>query len=365
MTKKIILSLLYCFSTLTLAAGPTKVATLDRELWPQSINSAVAFDYASRFEIMQYTIAVALAPSANTAEIQAFTNVNNINLNSINIWFSSTKALLLKNYQTASANCTESSVCRKASDWNSLVTISNETLTRHAASSWASASQSFYQRYLYEQMRLALLFPRISSEISVLAENESTGKEFADREFLLTFDDGPSKGQLTEKLVNALEAYDIHSYFFALGERLEKDPKKLKILYKNQCLGSHGYQHKSHAKWDKWQESLQKTNILINGVGSLAGKTWFRPPYGQRNLELSDYLNKKNAGVMLWNIDSQDWNRKLSAKNIQDRVATLMLLWRHGIILFHDIHPKALASLEGLQQLKQSGELTWLDCRKK
>jgi hypothetical protein len=41
-----------------------------------------------------------------------------------------------------------------------------------------------------------------------------------------------------------------------------------------------------------------------------------------------------------------------------------MLLWRHGIIMFHDIHTKAQVSVPWLHnQLRDSG-VQWLDCHR-
>ena len=67
---------------------------------------------------------------------------------------------------------------------------------------------------------------------------------------------------------------------------------------------------------------------------------------------------------MLWNIDSQDWNRRLSGKQIAHRVEALMLLGRRGTVLFHDIHPRALATMERLQSLVRANNQKWIDCRK-
>ena len=41
-------------SPLTLSAGPAKVATLERSLWPQPLTSAAAFDRASAAEILTF-----------------------------------------------------------------------------------------------------------------------------------------------------------------------------------------------------------------------------------------------------------------------------------------------------------------------
>jgi len=66
---------------------------------------------------------------------------------------------------------------------------------------------------------------------------------------------------------------------------------------------------------------------------------------------------------MLWNIDSQDWSNKLSTQQVQDRVISLMLLWRRGIILYHDIHPRAVQNLDGLNQVIANTNNRWVDCR--
>lgn len=44
--------------------------------------------------------------------------------------------------------------------------------------------------------------------------------------------------------------------------------------------------------------------------------------------------------VALWNIDSQDLAGSLSAEQSAQRVLSLMLLWRHGVISFHDTQSK-------------------------
>ena len=41
----------------------------------------------------------------------------------------------------------------------------------------------------------------------------------------------------------------------------------------------------------------------------------------------------------------QDWHASNSGPKAAGRVLSLMLVWRHGNILFHDIHPKAAEAL--------------------
>ncbi|MDR1423385.1 MAG: polysaccharide deacetylase family protein [Azoarcus sp.] len=82
----------------------------------------------------------------------------------------------------------------------------------------------------------------------------------------------------------------------------------------------------------------------IKTLGGIFGKNavnMFRPPYGQRSAEVLDVFKASGTKTILWNIDTQDWSRKITAPEVKDRLISLMLFWRSGIILFHDVHPKA------------------------
>lgn len=126
--------------------------------------------------------------------------------------------------------------------------------------------------------------------------------------------------------------------------------------------GPHGFEHKSHQKWAEWKESLNKTRNKIIEIFP-DQPVPFRPPYGQRSLELTKYQSGElKASVMLWNIDSQDWHSKIDASQVGDRVQKLMLLWRKGIILFHDVHPKALIAMMSLTSFADKAGLHWVNC---
>ncbi len=113
-----------------------------------------------------------------------------------------------------------------------------------------------------------------------------------------------------------------------------------------------------------WAESLEKTAKSIQEVFPEQQVVHFRPPYGQRTVPLADALKAKGASVVLWNVDSQDWNGKIDAVGLEGRVKKLMLLWRHGIVLFHDVHRKALVALPQLLTFAKATGVTWRDCKK-
>ncbi len=350
------------------AAGPTKVATFNRALWPKSLNSEKNFDEASRHELMVYINQVSRIECTTLKQVRNFTHIQKVNLASVQKWKTFIKSYLLKNMQAAQKSCSRNEpLCQKVSNWEQLTTMTKKYHIEPALSKWHKASKKFFSYYMYEQVRLAALFPRITSEIDTLDSSEVQGYDFKDKSFLLTFDDGPSYTK-TKMLSELLAKNHLNGLFFVLGNQLQKSIKKeglerVKALYSKQCIGSHGYIHKPHPKLKNWETLYDKTKILIEKVDAKKRhKTWFRPPYGQRNLNIIQALKKKGDRVMLWNIDSQDWNRKLSAKEVEDRVVTLMLVHRKGIILFHDIHNKAIQAIQNIRETMMQKSVRWLDC---
>lgn len=368
---KLFTLLIFLSQMLLYAVGPNKVATFERSLWNESIASKPLFDKASRHEIISYVNQIILTNLSSKSAIKKFIEGKRVNVNSVKNWKEFTKEILLQNFKNAQKTCTSSlNLCKKVNTWSELSILARDYKPSMKQLKWYRASQTFFSYYLYEQVRLAALFPKTTSEIAKLDASEVQGVQYEDGEFLLTFDDGP-KYKRTNDLVNMLRENQINGLFFVLGNNLDRALKKhgknkIQKLYEGSCVGSHGFIHKSHQRLKSWQSSYDKTRDLItrnNLQNTLHNKVWFRPPYGQRHQRLITYLAKKNDRVMLWNIDSQDWNRKMSAKNIEDRVLTLMLLHRKGIILFHDIHPKAIKVVKALNSYRTKDCLQWVDCR--
>jgi peptidoglycan/xylan/chitin deacetylase (PgdA/CDA1 family) len=363
--------------TLTWAAGPEKLATSPRSNWPFLIKQRTEFDTASRAEILVFVEGLNRISKYNTeSEWSSWLNVKRPNLKSINTWREKTKQLVLVNFQAASQICASNTMLfcpgEPVTDWKLLTRFTDSMLSQLPPdlTNWLTAQRNFHELYLYEQFRLAALFPVTTSEILALGKNEVMGDDMEDLSFLLTFDDGPtaSNGE-TDETIHTLRSLGVNGIFFLLGERLDvrlnsTAPASLKNLYQGMCVAAHGAKHVSHAHWDQWQFSIDQTKSTIEKILP-AGQTqvsYFRPPYGQRTITLTEYLSSHDMTDMLWNIDSQDWNQHISSKEITDRLTTLMLLWRHGILLFHDVHPKARESIPPLIDSMKNAGIRWLDC---
>ncbi|MES2734620.1 MAG: polysaccharide deacetylase family protein [Bacteroidota bacterium] len=362
--------LLSAFSTF--AQGPKQIAKISRSVWPYEINSVTEFDFASKMEMLVFIeVLQGQDKQANEDSLAHYLGLEKVAIPSIELWKGKVKSTLLTNFNALSKPSSHDFIpLSQPISWISLVqgAKSLEGKMPDALKVWYGATKAFYLRYIYEQMRLAALFPRVTSEILPLDNSELTGFELKDKQFLLTFDDGPTAPHgHTDRLLTTLQQQNQPAIFFILGDmfnaRLKATSlKQLHDLYGANVVGSHGKVHKPHQKYADWPHSLASSLQVIDSViPENQQRRFFRPPYGQRNSQMVSYLNAHHAQVMLWNIDSQDWNAKIASREVADRVITLMLLWRKGIILFHDIHPKANEALPIIWKQFNATGISWVD----
>lgn len=368
----VVMSVCFGIYSAVQAAGPADVAKADFSLWPHTIDNRQSFDLASRAElIVSANILDKLLKKELTA---ADLRIKEIQRDSLQKWQEMARRTWLKSFHDASTSCTGKALgCGYAGkNWNEFISYTTGAEADMSGNAqyrdWLSNTRQFQEIYLNEQLRLAALFPQPTSEILTLDDSEVTGDEYADGQFALSLDDGPTKAEGdTDRYVAMLRLQHISATFFALGNALEQrlhatSSQSVQSLYQGQCLASHGYEHKSHQKWVDWKSSLDKTNDLIHQVYPEQKTIMFRPPYGQRHGELVNYLKQKNARVVLWNIDSQDWHSKISTEEVAARIKKLMLLKRRGMILFHDTQKKGLVAIPEIAGFAKQAGLSWLSC---
>ncbi|VVS91916.1 polysaccharide deacetylase family protein [Desulfoluna spongiiphila] len=362
-----ILILLLIFTSAAHAAGPEKIATYDRKTWPEAIDSNAAFDRASAFEGYHFLDVLSAVDTGSAETIRAFTGVKEPDMASVKRWVRFARGELVKNFNATQRQDAKGwgggSKIDSAETYLALMRPHYLTLSPEY-DQWKERSRKFHTRYVYEQLRLAALFPRITSEILKLDQSERNGFELNDKQFILTFDDGPSPNGVTGKMISELNSRHLKAAFFLLGERLETlPPEKAQALYAGHYVGSHGYTHKAHPRYAQWQSSIDRTHALISAVFSTpSNRIGFRPPYGQRTPEMIAHLRTVHHSlVALWNIDSQDWNRKIGPDQLSDRVTTLILLWRKGIILFHDMYPKSIEAVGALHDFSREANIEFVD----
>ena len=345
--------------------------TIVSDSWPLKMDSKKSFDVASKCEMLVFIEVFNTYNSVAKASLSGAIKVKNINEESIDIWRKKIKDIIIFNFSSLADDSLDEVISvHKNNTWETLSEINVQNSMPSNFSTWYLATKTFYSSYVKEQIRLAALFPRISSEILQLSKNEIQGHNFPDKNFLLTFDDGPTLANgNTDKLIKVLNEYKLEALFFVLGDNLEKrlkatSIKSINALYGENNVFSHGKIHKSHQSYKLWKESINYTNELLYKIFPYENKDdllCFRPPYGQRNQSLVDFFTAKNSKIIYWNIDSRDWSSKLSAEQVANREIKLMLLWRKGILLFHDIHAKAQKALPIIYKYFEGTGIKWTD----
>lgn len=366
-------AILLLTSSVSCAAGPEIFARFDLSGWRDGIATPQDFDRASRGQILVFAQALANGSALEDGALAKALKVVAVNRDSIIRVRNRLAAELVKNYALARESCAGRGdyFCEPATSEAELIEAGRRLVTAPPAryAVWIESLESSNRHYAAELLRLAALFPGITSEIDRFSDIEHAGDELPDRHFLLTFDDGPTpKGGSTDTLLRELSARGVHALFFVLGEALavrskEQEATDLRAAYSGQCIGLHGWSHRSHQVWPEWMGSILRTRDLALAIFPEQYRPYFRPPFGQRSSESGRFFRTSQLTVALWNIDTQDWSSALTASDVAQRTLALMLLWRHGVILFHDTVPIAQSVVPWLLDQTGSAGVIWEDCR--
>jgi peptidoglycan-N-acetylglucosamine deacetylase len=356
----------------TFSTDAAPVAVAHPSLWPASLSSVVAFDRASRADLIVYATALDDAERMNSEELRAALAVSTFDADSVKHWLAGERQRVVLNYGRASHQCAHS-------DWTCVAgATSFDALAKAGRSlpgtapkeflAWHEDLVAFAKAFALEQLKLAALFPSANNETDVFSDLEWAGDSLPDRTFALTFDDGPTAaGGTTDQTLAMLATLNKSGAFFLLGVKLEKRVEDdgstaLAALYGHQCVASHGWEHKSHATWDDWQGSVLRSKELLNATfPPTSVLPLFRPPNGQRRPDSGAFFASQSLHVALWNIDAYDWNSSMDGEAVAGRVITLIMLRRHGVALFHDMYGKALVALPAVFS-RLGPVINWLDC---
>ena len=352
-------------------AAPNEPATLDRSTWPEQLISPALFDVASRAEILTFAHALLASEALDETALKQRLGLKIINMDAIDGVRQRMWQRLLANYNFAQQSCDQDdSFCYYVEGMDSLREQAGkfEIADDSFYVTWAEPSRAFHRRYLDEQLRLAALSAQTSSEIELFGDHEIKGDGMNDRLFMLTFDSGPTQlPGTTDWLTDYLRKQSMSATFFVLGSRLQARLDKgsaqaVQALYKGQCVGVQGWEYRSHSHWKDWQDSIMRSTALVKQVLAQGYVPLFRPPYGQRRSDSGAFFTSQGLQVALWDIDSQDMASSLTAEQSAQRVLTLMLLWRHGVIALHDTQDKVRTVLPWLLKATAQSGLGWQEC---
>jgi peptidoglycan-N-acetylglucosamine deacetylase len=191
--RKLLLSaFLLGIAAVTISVADASEAILPhRALWPDAINSPAEFDRASRAEILVFAHELADSGGFNEGALKDRLGIDAVDIASVERLRHRLWKRLTENYVMASHSCVAGEAfCAPDIDPNDL---------RDAAEAfsgagippryrpWFDDAVRFQRSYLDELLRLAAVFPERNSEVETFNDNELTGWDLHDRQFLLSF----------------------------------------------------------------------------------------------------------------------------------------------------------------------------------
>ena len=180
----------------------------------------------------------------------------------------------------------------------------------------------------------------------------------ADKEVVLTFDDGP--WPTTPTVLKALADECTKAVFFPIGLHTTYHPEILKqVAAAGHTIGSHTWSH-AHLDSKKLTEAQVKEEIekgfsAIKLALGAAPAPFFRFPGLQHTPASIEYLGSRNIAMFSTDVDSFDFKAK-DAAQIVTTVMTKLDKQGKGIILMHDLQRHTAEALPTLlRRLKAGG----------
>ena len=184
----------------------------------------------------------------------------------------------------------------------------------------------------------------------------------ADKEVVLTFDDGPLP-PYSNKILDILTSECVKATFFIIGRMAREFPDMVRREYAaGYTIGAHSQNHPFrfqnlsgdhlHREIDDGIESVQ---AALGDPNHLA--PFFRVPGLNRTDEIDHELAVRSLVTFSADVVADDWYRRITPDQIIKRaMSRLEKRGKGSILLLHDIHPTTVAALPGLlKELKDRG----------
>ncbi len=183
----------------------------------------------------------------------------------------------------------------------------------------------------------------------------------ADKEVVLTFDDGPL-ARYSNQILDELAAQCVKATYFLVGEMARAYPATVRRIYEEgHTIGTHSEDHP--ARFDKIP--IDKVRWEIDqGIADVAAALgdpkkvapFFRIPGLGRTEAVEQELAARGLAVFSSDTVADDWHHRIKPEQIIAIAMRRLEKRGRGILLLHDIHPATAAALPGLlKELKDNG----------
>jgi peptidoglycan/xylan/chitin deacetylase (PgdA/CDA1 family) len=182
----------------------------------------------------------------------------------------------------------------------------------------------------------------------------------ADKEVVLTFDDGPWPNN-TPAVLKALDDECTKGLFFAVGKHATYHPEILRqVLAAGHTVGTHTWSHVNlNGKKMTEQQARDEVEKGFSAVRFALGTNpapFFRFPQLQHNPAIVTYFGTRNVAMFSCDLDSFDFRKESTPDKVVSNVMTKLDKLGKGIILMHDFQKSTAEALPTLlRRLKAGG----------
>lgn len=164
----------------------------------------------------------------------------------------------------------------------------------------------------------------------------------------ISFDDSPT--QYTQVLLSTLKNNGMKATFFVVGDRATQYPAYVKSMV------SAGHQVENHTQAhadltgapSPTHDLVTTQYLLIQQTGLVP--TFYRPPYGATNPEVSARAKELGLTEVIWTVDTNDW----ASPSTASIVASASTVKPGGFVLMHDGYPNTINAIPGIASMLKS-----------
>jgi peptidoglycan/xylan/chitin deacetylase (PgdA/CDA1 family) len=180
----------------------------------------------------------------------------------------------------------------------------------------------------------------------------------ADKEVVLTFDDGPMPW-ITKSILDTLDHFCVKATFFSVGRMAMAYPDTVKdVVARGHTLGTHTWSHPMHMRSMRPDQSADQMDRGFAAVAAAAGRPiapFFRFPGLSDSASMLAHLQSRGVATFTVDVVSND-SYIADAKRLARETIAKVEARRGGIILFHDIKASTARALPTiLGELKARG----------
>jgi peptidoglycan/xylan/chitin deacetylase (PgdA/CDA1 family) len=183
----------------------------------------------------------------------------------------------------------------------------------------------------------------------------------ADKEVVLTFDDGPIL-PYSNQILDILASQCVKATYFLVGEMARAFPATVRRIYEEgHTIGTHSEHHPTRFGQLPVERMRHEIDRGISDVSAALGDPkylapFFRIPGLARSRLVESELAARELSVFSSDTDADDWHHRISGQQIIALAMRRLEGRGKGILLLHDIHRATVAALPGLlKALKDNG----------